>query len=363
MHFEILLRGITTLQITTWYSGLQAGIAAFIESIITYLPNVIAFTLILLIGYLIVKAFVKVVSWGMKRISLEKQVGHTRIGQAVERSGHTFTDIVVTTVKWIFYFIIIVYAISALKIPPLTASMDAILAWIPELIGVAIIVFAGLLIGSWIGKGLENTLPRYGVQGGRLIGMIVEVIIYLFAFDLAIIQLGIARGIIFVFSEAMSWGLAAALAVGLGGALLYALKDILPGMVSGSTTVASTLRPGQTVTIEGMPNVGGDGGKLTGEVSSVGMFNTVFKRRGGGFYIVPNNLLMDKTLIVESGEEPRPFEHGVRERVSDLNNKFESHMDDVEQQQQRGSAGNNGSGPPQYIESGQGTTYEDRQSR
>lgn len=352
MQHLLLVGGSAYLQVTSWYAGLQNGLATFLTNVIAFIPNVIAFAIILLVGYLLVRAFVGAANWGMKRANLEKHIGNTRIGHAVERSGHTFTDIVVSVVKWIFYFIVIVYAISALNIPSLTASMDAILAWLPQLIGVAIIVFAGLIIGSWIGKGLETTLPRYGVQGGRVIGMIVEIIIYLFVFNLAIIQLGIARGIVFIFSEAMSWGLAAALAIGLGGALLYALKDILPGMVSGSTTVASTLKPGQTVTIEGMPNMGGNGGTLRGQVSSVGMFNTVLKRERGGYFVVPNDLLMDKTLIVEGGEEPRPFEHGMRGRMDDLNDKVERQMDET------GQRSGNGGSQPEYLQRGERVTYE-----
>jgi hypothetical protein len=309
---------------------LQNGVAAFLTSVIAFLPNVIAALIILLVGYLIVRALTGGLNWGMKRVNLEKHVSNTRIGKAIERSGHTLTEIVITTVKWLFLFIVIVYAISALRIPSLTASMEGILAWIPSLIGVAIIVFAGLLIGSWIGKGLENTLPRYGVHGGRLISIIVEVLIYLFVFNLAIIQLGIGQGIVFVFSTAMSWGIAGALAIGLGGALLYGMREVLPGVISGSTTIASTLKPGQTVTIEGVSNMGGgDGGTLKGKISSVGMFNTVLKRERGGYVVIPNNLLMDKPLIVEGGEEPRPFEHGMRDRFSDFHDKFEEHMDSV----------------------------------
>lgn len=358
MQYEMLVGSTATLQVATWYAGLQVGIATFLTSIFAFLPNLIAFVIILLVGYLIVRAFVKAIDWGMKRVNLETHMGHTRVGQAVERSGHSFTDIVVTTVKWVFYFIVIVYAISALGIPPLTASMQAILGWIPNLIGVAVILFAGLLIGSWIGKGLENGLPRYGVQGGRIIGMVVELMIYLFVFNLALTQIGIAQGILFVLNTALSWGLAAALAVGLGSALFYGLREVIPGIVSGSTTIASTLKPGQTVTIEGMPNVGqGDGGRLSGEVSSVGMFNTVLRRRGGGYYVVPNDLLVDKTLIVESGEEPRPFEHGMRDRMSDLNSKFQDHMDDMKQQEPQ-TSGNNTRKRPQYLETGQRVTYE-----
>jgi Conserved TM helix len=323
------------LQFNGVASGISNGISSFLTQVFLFLPNLIAALVILLVGYLIVRVITKTLGWGMNRANLERHIGQTRLGQAVEKSGHTITQITVSVVKWILLLTVIVYAISALSIAALTASMLGILAWIPNLIGVAIIIFAGLLVGSWIGKGIENILPKYGIGGGRIVGIVVELLIYLFVFNLAIIQLGVGQGIIFVATTALSWGLAAALAIGFGGALLYALKEVLPSMVSGTTTIASTLKPGQTITIEGIGN--GSEGPMKGKVTSVGMFNTILERQGDGqagrgFVILPNNLLAGKPIFVEGGEAPRPFEHGVKDRVSELHEKFENHMDSMSAQ-------------------------------
>lgn len=307
--------------------GLFAGITTFFTSIFAFIPNLIAALIILLVGYLIARAISGAIRWAMNKSKLDTHMARTRLGQALQKSGHTLTNIVSSVIFWLIALIVVVYAISALEIPPLTASMLGILGWIPNIIGVAVIVFAGLLIGSWIGKGIENILPRYGVAGARIIGVIVEVLIYLFVFNIAFIQLGVGQGIIFTTTTAMSWGLAAALAIGFGGALLYALREVLPAMVSGTTTVASTLKPGQQVTVEGMPSMGGNGGRISGRITHVGMFNTVVETQsqqgGKGFTIIPNELLIDKPVLVQ-GEAPQPFEAGVRQRVSDFNVKFEN---------------------------------------
>src|SRR5579872_1483684 len=256
------------------FGAVYSGLASFITSIFLFIPDLIAAVLILVIGYVIVRVVTGAIKWGLNRVNLDRHVGSTRIGQMVERSGHTLSQIVVGVAKWLMLLIVVVYAISALAIAPLTASMLGILAWIPNLIGVAIIVFAGLFIGSYIGRALENILPRYGVSGGRIVGMVVEALIYLFVLDLAVIQLGVGQGIVFMMTTALSWGLAAALAIGFGGALFYALRQIVPPMISGSTTIASTLKPGQVVSLQGIPNLVGasNGGTIRGTVSNVGMF-------------------------------------------------------------------------------------------
>ena len=324
---SILTSAGTPLQLTP-LASFYAGLTTFFAEILAFIPNLIAALIILLIGYLIVRAVVKVLGITMQRTNLDRHVGNTNLGKAIEKSGHPMSNIVLTTVKWLLYLIVIVYAISALGIPPLTASMLGVLGWIPDLIAVVIIVFVGALVASWVGKGIENTLPKYGVGGGRIIGLAVELLIYLIVFNFAMIQIGFAQGIIFTITTALSWGFAAALAIGFGVAIALALREILPPMVSGSTTIASTLKEGQQISIEGIPNLGnGGGGRVSGTVRSVGMFNTVLQqgKNGGakGFLVLPNNLLMDKPITIESGEEPIPFEHNVRGRVSDLHERFE----------------------------------------
>ena len=49
---------------------------------------------------------------------------------------------------------------------------------------------------------------------------------------------------------ALVWGIAAAIAIGLGIALANALKDILPGVVHSTTNIHSTLKPGLKIRFE-----------------------------------------------------------------------------------------------------------------
>ena len=324
----LLIQSINTSGVA---SGLEAGISTFITDFFLFIPNLIAALLILLVGYLIVRAVTHALKWGLDKAHLDSRLGQTRIGQAIEKSGSTFSRITVSAVKWILYLIVVVYAISVLGIAPLTSTMLGILAWLPDLIGAAIIVFAGILIGSWVGRGVGNLLPRYGVSGARVFSLVIELIIYFIAFNLAFIQLGIGQGILFVATTALSWGIAAALAIGFGGALFYALREVIPPIITGSTTIASTLKPGQTVSIEGVDV--GDGTQppapLTGRITSVGMFNTILERNNGGpgghgFVILPNNLLMDKPIVVQSGSVPEPFDYQIGERAADINRRYEA---------------------------------------
>lgn len=315
------LIGSTALQVST-VNGLYAAFSAFLTSIFLFIPNLIAALLILLVGYLIVRAVIGAIHYGLNKSNLDSRISSTSLGQTVAKSGRSLTNIVVTTVKWLLYLIVVVYAISALSIPPLTASMMGILGWIPNLIAVIIIIFGGALIASFVGKGIENTLPKYGVGGGRIIGLAVELLIYAIVFNFALIQLGFGQGILFMITTALSWGFAAALAIGLGVAIAYALRGVLPPMVSGATTVAGTLKEGHRVTIQGVPTAN-NRNTVSGTVKSVGMFSTVIENEEGGYTVLPNTLLNDKAILVDGAIPPRSVEKEMGERMQNLNNQME----------------------------------------
>ena len=94
-------------------------------------------------------------------------------------------------------------------------------------------------IGNWfdnntefVGNWAKNELPARGVPGGKAIGLGAKGIFYAIVFVTAITQLQIGAGILNMVISALVWGMAGALAIGLGVGLAYGLKDVLPSLSS-----------------------------------------------------------------------------------------------------------------------------------
>jgi len=309
MYSVVILSSIT--------ASAAAAFTTFLTDIFNAVPNIIAALLTLLIGYLIVRVVVGGVKFGMTRANVDRYVAPTEVGQFLARTGQTFTGLIVGMVKWLLIIVVAIYAVSVLAIPALTASMLAILSWIPDLVGAAIIVVVGALIASFAGRVIGDNLPALGVGGGRLVGLAVKLIIYALVFDFALIQLGLGQGILYTMTTAMIWGLAAALAVGIGVPMAFSLRGVMTSMASGATTIQSTLREGQHITVEGIDNAG-DHGRVSGTVRSVGMFNTIVEDGDGrrGYLILPNSMLVDRPISVDGGEPPDLFDRRVQRSVS-----------------------------------------------
>lgn len=187
-------------------ASFSAALATLLTEFVLFIPRIVEALIILLVGYIIVSVVIKVLRFTLQKVNLERHLGQTNLGKTVEKSGQTITNIALTVVKWLLLLVVIVYAVSVLSIAPLTISMLAILAWLPDLAGAIIIIFVGALIASYVGKAIANTLPRYGVGGARIIALAVELLIYALVINFAMIQIGFGQGIIYTASTALSSG-------------------------------------------------------------------------------------------------------------------------------------------------------------
>jgi hypothetical protein len=98
--------------------------------------------------------------------------------------------------------------------------------------------------------------------------------------------------------------MAAAIAVGVGVGLAYALRDTFPAMIRGTTQIQPTLRKGQKVTI---------GGTTTGTVQEAGSFSVILKDDQGKTIVIPTKNIVDKEVVIESGPSPATQERAVEE--------------------------------------------------
>jgi len=241
-------------------------------------------------------------------MNLEDTISKTGVGQAVSRSGWTMSRIISTAAKWFIYIFFITAAVDTLQYTQLSEALQSIWLWIPNLIAFVIIIIVGSIIADFVGNWAQKELPARGVPGGRAIGLGAKGILYAIVFVTAITQLQINTVI-----AALVWGIAGAIAIGLGVGLAYALKDLLPSLIYGMTNVQSTLKPGQRVNFEGR----------VGTIKQAGAFHIILEDEKGKTVIVPTKHIAEKEIqVVESGPEPEIPEKKVEEAVKKIDKEI-----------------------------------------
>ena len=195
--------------------SLQQGFDRFFA----FLPNLIGFLVILLIGYVIAKVFKSVINKLLDRLGIDRRLHSTPAGQYVERVApdNRPSHLIGSVVFWFIFLFAISAAIGALRIPALSTFIAQVQAFLPNIIvAVLIFVVAAALAGGVAGlvQKLMGDTPT-----GKLVSAIVPGLILAIGASMVLDQLQIAPQIVTITYAGLIalLVLAGGLAFGLGG--------------------------------------------------------------------------------------------------------------------------------------------------
>ena len=195
--------------------SIQQGIDAFFA----FVPNLIAFLVILVVGYFIAKFVAAIVRKALQKLGLDKALHESDAKQYVDRISPDASPS--AAVGKVFFYILFVFvltaAIGALKIPAVTAFMNQVLAYLPNVIAAIVIFVVAAAIAGAVAAGVAKLLGD--TPTGKIVATAVPAMVMLIATFMVLNQLQIAPEIVQITYTALlgTVALASALAFGLGG--------------------------------------------------------------------------------------------------------------------------------------------------
>jgi hypothetical protein len=190
-----------------------------IDSFFGFVPNLIAFLVILVVGYFVAKLVAGIVRKAVEKLGLDRALHESDAGQYVERlsPGAKPSNGVGRVVFWILFAFVLTAAIGALKIPAVTAFMNQVLAYLPNVIAAIIIFVAAAAIAGAAGGAAAKLMGD--TPTGKLVATVVPTLVLVIGLFMVLNQLKIAEEIVTVTFTVLlaSLGLGLALAFGLGG--------------------------------------------------------------------------------------------------------------------------------------------------
>jgi hypothetical protein len=156
--------------------------------LISYIPNLIAAAVILIVGFAIAKGLEKLTQRGLAALARRRHAQELVDNPAsLERMPHAGGRFVF----WVLGLITIGVAVEALNLPWLTRGVGRVIGYVPRVIAACLILAAGYLGGNFIFRQIAS---REGAQS--LLGRMVRGAIFLFAGFMALQELGIATAIV-----------------------------------------------------------------------------------------------------------------------------------------------------------------------
>lgn len=189
-----------------------------------FLPNLLGFAVILLVGYIVAKIVAGVVGKLLDKVQIDRRLSESSASKHVDAvlPGASAARGISRVVFWLIFIFFITTAIGALGIPAATSFMNQILAYLPNVI-VAIVIF---VIAALLSGGVAGAVARFmgDTPTGKVAGTVAPAVIMTIAFFMILEQLQIAPEIVRIAFTAIMFALALglALAFGLGGRELAA---------------------------------------------------------------------------------------------------------------------------------------------
>jgi hypothetical protein len=193
----------------------QQGLTDAWDSIATFLPKLVGFLLILLVGYIVAKVLASVVDRLLERVGFDRWVERGSFGTALQRSSFDASDILALLVFWTVFLVALQLAFGAFGPNPVSDLLHGLIAYLPRVF-VAVVI---LVIASALAKVATDLLKATlaAISGGEWIARVAGAAILIFGIFAALNELQIAPAIVNGLYYAILVAVVGAFIVAVGG--------------------------------------------------------------------------------------------------------------------------------------------------
>jgi hypothetical protein len=209
--------------------------------ILSAIPRILAFIIIVAIGWFVSSLLAKGVTGLLRAIRFEDLMQKSGLADFVNKMG-TGVDsvgIIAGVVKWIVRVVVLLVAFDALGLPAVSDVMRQFLLWLPNLVVAIFVLFIGGIAARALGNIVRGATAEGGFANPETLANIARTAVWAFAVVVAINQLGIATNLI----NTLFTGFVGALAIALGVAFGLGGRDLAARTLEGWYDQTEGVRP------------------------------------------------------------------------------------------------------------------------
>jgi hypothetical protein len=195
--------------------NIQEGLTNAWTSIATFVPKLVGFLLILLVGYIIAKVLASIADRLLERVGFDRWVERGSFGAALRRSSFDASDILAQLVFWAVFLIALQLAFGAFGPNPVSDLLHGLIAYLPRIFVAVVILVIASALAKVVTDLLKATLAA--VSGGEWIARVAGAAILVFGIFAALNELEIAPAIVNGLYYAILVAIVGAFIVAVGG--------------------------------------------------------------------------------------------------------------------------------------------------
>jgi len=219
---------------------LEGPVTDGFRSVMTFVPKLIGFLVILLVGYFIAKLIAKLVDKGLEKAGFDRAVERGGIKKALAKSSYDASDIVAKLVFFAVFIPFLSAAVGTLGIVALQEPLAAFIALIPRIIVAIVLVVIGAVIAGTAKSFIQNTLG--GLSYGRVLANAVSILILLGFVKSALDQVGIATTVTGPLLYTILGTVAGVVIIGAGGGLIKPMQGRWESMLNKAESESANVK-------------------------------------------------------------------------------------------------------------------------
>jgi small-conductance mechanosensitive channel len=206
----------------TWGEVFTMSLQGLWLGFISFVPSLLVAVIVFIIGWVVADVVGKALKQVIDALKVDKLFASAGAEQALSRAGFKLSvgGFLGEIVRW---FIIIVFLMTSLEVIGLSQVnsflRDVVLTYIPQVVIAALILLVASVLADAAARVVSGAAKATNVHASALLANVAKYSIWIFAFIVALAQLGIAPQFMQILFTGLVAGLALAggLAFGLGG--------------------------------------------------------------------------------------------------------------------------------------------------
>ena len=191
------------------------GIEDAWADVASFVPKLLGFLVILIVGYIIVKLISKAAAAVLERVGFDKAVERGGVKRALEGSKFDASDIVGKVIFYALLLIVLQMAFGVFGTNPVSDLLEGVIAYLPKVIAAILIIVVGAAIAAGAKELIEASLGQ--LDYGRTLAFAASTAILVVAVFAALNQLQIAPEIVTGLFYAVLAVVAGSLIIAVGG--------------------------------------------------------------------------------------------------------------------------------------------------
>ena len=173
-----------------WNRGVEDAWA----KVATFVPKLVGFLAILVIGYFIAKLIAKAADAVLERVGFDKAVERGGVKQALAKSNYDASDIVSKVVFYGLFLVVLQMAFGVFGPNPISALIAGVIAYLPKVVAAIIIVVVAAAIAAAAKELIQASLG--GLSYGSTLASVAGIAIIAVGAFAALNQLQVAPAIV-----------------------------------------------------------------------------------------------------------------------------------------------------------------------